>query len=720
MAQNPNIKAKSDLLSSSTRMKASLRILKEINSKANLIAFNAAIEGARTRGRLDSFSIVAEQILTQAFRQLELTEQLEKLVNKLHSVALSSTAARYYELAEDLIDMLDRNLFERNCDGQAWATFEENVKCLLEVAQIKEKRAMLESETEIQDEEALAQEICNNKFVQQSSALLEKIMGVYVVYTDIFCLDTDGLIVSAGKNRELIGKKSYKNQEWFKQAVSNKVHVTDMVWVDELESYSVFYSAPVHDENGIVIGVLSTRFNWYYAQEMIESGNYQSNVSSFVINKNGLVLASSNKVDIYKDMLHWLDAGKGSIQSHSGYTIETARNGAPIAVGYAKTKGYNAYKGKEWAAIITANLGNIDYQHLNHRVGENKVNEEEGDEDRIRIESEICNLDLIKCMNDINELVELINKTNNETDMLAINAAIQAGIAGTEGESFAVIAGEIGSLAEKSVEFVDEVNKTTKDLQDAVSETAAARISDAARDAIEKVDRNLFERNCDVQAWATFALLKSVAQQGDKDGFASDLLAKIHKIYEVYHDIILLNHEGKIVAAGIRRELVGQNQNNRKWFQEAIQGKVSVTDVYFSNTVNALSMTFSAPVMGDDGTVIGVLSTRFNWKFIYDIIDAVIVDSSSEVNLVNSEGIVIGSSDREVVLKKSYKHYKAFKEASKGKSGHLVESDTDEGKDYAIGYCRTRGYNNYEGKGWCVLIRRSNEEEEKYKNKKAA
>lgn len=75
--------SRSDLLSASTRMKSSLRILKEINSKANLIAFNAAIEGARTRGRLDSFLIVAEQILTQAFRQLELTEQLEKLADWL-------------------------------------------------------------------------------------------------------------------------------------------------------------------------------------------------------------------------------------------------------------------------------------------------------------------------------------------------------------------------------------------------------------------------------------------------------------------------------------------------------------------------------------------------------------------------------------------------------------------------------------------------------------
>ncbi|MBF0298053.1 MAG: hypothetical protein HQK51_04995, partial [Oligoflexia bacterium] len=50
---------------------------------------------------------------------------------------LRSTAARYYELSEDLIDKLDRNLFGRNCDVQAWAIFEANIKCLREIATLR-------------------------------------------------------------------------------------------------------------------------------------------------------------------------------------------------------------------------------------------------------------------------------------------------------------------------------------------------------------------------------------------------------------------------------------------------------------------------------------------------------------------------------------------------------------------------------------------------------
>lgn len=686
--------SRSDLLSASTRMKSSLRILKEINSKANLIAFNAAIEGARTRGRLDSFSIVAEQILTQAFRQLELTEQLEKLADRLHNVALSSTAARYYEMAVDLIDMLDRNLFERNCDCQAWTTFDVNVKCLEEVKQLKKEMGIKF------DYEA----ILNAKYVLNSCDLLNKIMKTYVVYSDIYCIDEDGYIVSSANHGELIGKKNFKNATWFQKAMTGEVSVSDMVWCDEVEGYSVFYTAPVRSSTGDIIGVLSTRFNWNYAQEMIDTNGYDKNVEAFIINRSGLVLASTEKIDTYKDMLHWLDSGKESIRGNSGYTIETARNGAAMAVGFARTKGYNAYKGKEWSAIITSRLGNVDYEHLVYKVKQGKSSDESDSNNKI--ESEICNEELIRCMKDINDLVEQINKTNNETDMLAINAAIQAGIAGTEGESFAVIAGEIGSLAEKSVGFVVEVNNTTKDLQDAVSKTVAARLSDAAKDAISKVDRNLFERYCDVQAFATFSLVKDAVTGKNVDDKCNKLLENIHRIYEIYHDIILCDVQGRIVSCGVKRELIGQNQSNRTWFQEAIHGKVAVSELYYSSSVNGLCLSYSAPVYDDNGNIIGVISTRFNWNFIYDIIDAVIVDSQSEVNLINSDGLLIGSTNRDGIMKKTYKHLRSFKELSNGKSGHLTEVDPDDGKEYSVGFCKTSGYNTYAGKGWSIIIRR--------------
>ncbi|MBF0361759.1 MAG: hypothetical protein HQK49_12150 [Oligoflexia bacterium] len=723
------IKDKSNLLTASAKMRESLQILDQINGKANLIAFNAAIEGARTRGRLDSFSIVAEQILTQAVRNVELSEKLGQLVKKLHNVALRSTAARYYELSEDLIDKLDRNLFGRNCDVQAWAVFEANIKCLHEVNKL---RSELDFKKLPADE--LHQKLIANDRVKWVKDLLDKVMSIYHVYSDIVLVDKEGLIVTSVKRPNLIGKQNVSDTDWFKAAMAGELNVSDMDWDMNIKAFVVRYSVPVLDEHKECIGVISTRFNWDYAQEMIDNGHYDDSVQAYIISKQGLVLANTDTsgLGVYREPMNWLDAGKDSMSGYSGYTIETARNGAPVASGYAKTKGYNTYKGKGWTALILSRLGNVDYEHLLHRVSRNGVtnyNEYEYEEDneksesiesinnhendksiKKKIESELVNDELIECMHNINELVDQINTTNHETNMLAINAAIQAGIAGTEGESFGVIAGEIGGLAEKSVAFVSKVNMTTKDLQTAVTSTVAARLSDAARDAADKIDRMLFERFCDIQAWSQMAVFRKATESGSDLNFqASDLLAKIQKIYEVYHDTFLVDATGKIIASALRRELIGQNQSNRKWFQDAIQGNVYYSDVYRSNTVNALTMTFSAPVTTWDGKIVGVITSRFNWDYIYDIIDAVIVDSKSRVNLVNSDGILIGSSDREQILEKSFKHLKAFTLLHQGQSGVHNEIDSSDGREYSVGFCKGKGHNAYSGKGWSVIIRRLNE-----------
>lgn len=680
------------LLAAASKMRESLQVLKEINTKANIIALNAAIEGARTRGRLDSFSIVAEQIAGQANRNSELSEQLDKLVGNLQNVALRSTSARYLELAEDLIDKLDRNLFERNCDVQAWTTFDSVVSCAVKGKGFDRKEATENS---------------NSPETLEASRILEKLMGTYVVYDEVYLCNKNGIVIASGKRKKSIGT-NFSNEEWFKNALSGKVDVADMRFDLSIDKFAVFYSSPVLDKDNNTVGVLSTRFNWNFAQEMIDSAHYDSNVQAFIINKEGVVIGSTDKIGVMKDSLDWLDAGRYAMGGHCGYTIELARNGVPLAVGFSRTKGYNAYRGKEWSSIVTARLGNIrvePLQQVTHQRDAQSTAPATSSEEKM-IQSELANRELQLTMKQINELVSLINTTNNETNMLAINAAIQAGIAGTEGESFAVIAAEIGKLAEKSVAFVESVNKTAYELQIAVDQTVAARLSDAARDTIDKVDRNLFERFCDVQSWTGFGQIIDATINGDESGAVSDFLAKLHKIYEVYYDIYLLDAQGKIVSTGIRRDLRGQNQSNRDWFREAMAGKVHVSEVYNSSSANGLSMAFSAPVIGPDGKVTGVLTTRFNWNFIYGILDAVIADSQSKVYLLSGNGTIIGSSDRQGILEKSFANLKAFKELASARAGYTVEKDTEDGQEYSVGYSRTTGYNTYAGKSWSVLIRR--------------
>jgi twitching motility protein PilJ len=107
---------------------------------------------------------------------------------------------------------------------------------------------------------------------------------------------------------------------------------------------------------------------------------------------------------------------------------------------------------------------------------------------------------------EIGEIVELISDITEQTNVLALNAAIQAASAGEAGRGFAVVAEEVQRLAERSAEATKQIVAIVKaiqsDTQDAVlameGSTAGvvdgARLADAAGQAlnvISSVSNNL-------------------------------------------------------------------------------------------------------------------------------------------------------------------------------------------------------------------------------------
>jgi twitching motility protein PilJ len=107
---------------------------------------------------------------------------------------------------------------------------------------------------------------------------------------------------------------------------------------------------------------------------------------------------------------------------------------------------------------------------------------------------------------EIGEIVELISDITEQTNVLALNAAIQAASAGDAGRGFTVVAEEVQRLAERSAEATKQISAIVKtiqtDTQDAVSAMEqstrgvvdGAKLSDAAGQAlaeIGQVSRNL-------------------------------------------------------------------------------------------------------------------------------------------------------------------------------------------------------------------------------------
>jgi len=109
---------------------------------------------------------------------------------------------------------------------------------------------------------------------------------------------------------------------------------------------------------------------------------------------------------------------------------------------------------------------------------------------------------------EIGEIVELISDITEQTNVLALNAAIQAASAGEAGRGFTVVAEEVQRLAERSAEATKQIEAIVKtiqaDTQDAVAAmekstegvVEGAKLSDAAGQAlgeIREVSRELAE-----------------------------------------------------------------------------------------------------------------------------------------------------------------------------------------------------------------------------------
>jgi hypothetical protein len=183
----------------------------------------------------------------------------------------------------------------------------------------------------------------------------------------------------------------------------------------------------------------------------------------------------------------------------------------------------------------------------------------------------------------LTETVEHIAGLNREARILALNAEIESARAGDAGVAFGVVAKAMSQLSEKTGDSAKELARGSKGLireMQQVTEVLQTkmrgeRLSDMALTNIDLVDRNLYERSCDVRWWATdgsvVAALATPTEESRR--FASQRLGVILNAYTVYFDLVLCDLDGLVVANGrpTRHAVLGMRQDQAPWFQAAMK-----------------------------------------------------------------------------------------------------------------------------------------------------
>lgn len=312
------------------------------------------------------------------------------------------------------------------------------------------------------------------------------------------------------------------------------------------------------------------------------------------------------------------------------------------------------------------------------------------------------------------EKIDLIDSITRQTNLLALNARIEAAHAGDEGKAFAVVAQEMGSVSHQimhvSQELKEAIAANISVMKDIIDRFRGARAADLALNIIEIIDRNLYERSCDVRWWATDSAVVRAAENSDADAcaYASSRLATILKAYTVYLDIWIVDANGRVLANGKPEQypVRGANVSAAPWFRDAMNTATgddfAVADIARNDRLNDAAVASYATAIREggkaDGRIVGVIGIFFDWApQAHTVVNGVGLEEDEKAHarvlVLDADLHVIAASNGVGLLTESYPL-----EREAGTRGFYQK----DGK--LIAYSLTPGYETYRGLGWYGVI----------------
>ncbi|RAU23526.1 chemotaxis protein [Paramagnetospirillum kuznetsovii] len=330
-------------------------------------------------------------------------------------------------------------------------------------------------------------------------------------------------------------------------------------------------------------------------------------------------------------------------------------------------------------------------------------------------------LELTKAVHDVaTDKIRLIKQVTGTTRILSLNALIEATRAGEVGRGFAVVANEVKNVSDSintiTQAMEGELSSSIDDLmsvgQTMVQQLRGSRLTDLALNMIEIIDRNLYERSCDVRWWATdSAVVDCLANDGHESAaFACKRLGVILDSYTVYLDLWIADASGRVIANGRPDRYpraIGTNVAGEQWFKDAMASRdgseYSVADISVNAALNnSLVATYAAAIRkGGElhGETLGALGIFFDWQPQADsVVKGVRLrpdeKASTRCLLLDGNYRVIASSDGTGILT----------ETVPLDTRHGIAASYLDDRGSVIGYSETPGYETYEGLGWYGVI----------------
>lgn len=291
---------------------------------------------------------------------------------------------------------------------------------------------------------------------------------------------------------------------------------------------------------------------------------------------------------------------------------------------------------------------------------------------------------------------------------------------------------------------------------EAAKESIGVRFENTAHTIGDKIDRNLFERYGDVQA---FTLNQAILRREDwyRPGVDNQIVQAMDRYvdtYDIYSLTILVDLQGRLIAVNSHdadgnpvptAHLYERNYASSDWFRAVSTGSFTrrmpftapgndvsdgtfIEDVHVDEDVlsvyprdDGLTIGFSAPVTTADGQVVAYWSNRAKFALVEEIVESgyeemseagypstaiLLLDSQGRtiVDLDPSEGSFSSEDQHTLGTVSLAASLEPARLAVQGRTGHQVAEDAD-GEDHVYGYTHMVGALGYPGMNWAVLVR---------------
>lgn len=745
------------------------RIVSELNG-----VFPICTQGKCTAVEVSEDATEQEQI-TDLMKRVEsfsgeLLEVTKQLFDQFYQAKEHFCRMIHGTTAYVKINLMDRNLLERTCDVRWWAVetafgdcidltqkVHERLKRLVSVAGDSQAgkafKKCLEKvpKWEVDADTNSQLQACLNGLATQipeshraeATALagdvelvlkkasfacdrLEDINNSYTLYRDIVIASKDGTII-ANSNRQTRSQVlglNIADENWFQKALATKdgtqYHAEDLTQSRVEIERSLVYSAAIRensDNYGRVIGAMGVFFDFQGEAQMIlddqmardttEDGQVDDGWFSFLTNSAGVVIASSD--------LGIIEPGK---------TPHVSRKHRTPAIGQLPMS-YAVFEGRESAIFSARTDGYLDYPGLGWSSHLIVPKDQIFQTATVTTQLGISIDDLMQ-----SRLVPEINKQTfakvqddkESIQLISLNGIVFASKLGKRG----VALGPIFDQIKQTGEF------TTSKMEDLLKEMAIGELQlnlqaleNFSKQAIDLLDRNLFERAADVRWWSTDQFFWTALRDPTPENCqkAAHRMEVINGSYTMYRNLVLANRNGEIVASAKsedRNKIRSTSVYDDPWFLAAMRttksSEFAVQDVQKSKLEprKERSLVYSGGVRAGgerQGDPIGVVGILFDWDTEAKKILSTCLPKNRDGESIagcaafytNSSHEIIETTDEEqfpvgstLALPAAHSALKAGQSAS----GLCLHQD----RRYILGSSRTKGYREYAGLSWTAHV----------------